>query len=97
MAIRCRVFSASRSSNRSAQMRSIRDETASALELYSSMSWIPAAKASSVGARPVVIWERRLETVDGDRGGWIVGGEISSFACDSAVGTEGWRDLRIAC
>jgi hypothetical protein len=33
------------------------------------MSWTPAAKVSSVGARPVVIRERRAETVDGGMGG----------------------------
>ena len=69
MARRCCVFNASRSSRRWAQMRSIREDTASAVERYSSMSWIPAAKVSSVGARPVVIRERRAETAEGGMGG----------------------------
>lgn len=69
IASRCCVFTASRSSRRWAHMRSIREETASAVERYTSMSWTPAAKASSVGARPVVIRERRAETAEGGIGG----------------------------
>ena len=69
MASRCCVFKASRSSRSWAQLRNIRDDTTSAVERYSSISWIPAAKVSSVGARLVVIRERRAETVDGGMGG----------------------------
>ena len=52
------------------------------------MSCIPAAKASSVGASPVVIRERREETVDGGMGGRVVDAEDSP----SLVGGEGWSD-----
>ena len=73
IARRCRVFSASRSSRRSAHTRSICDETASALDRYSSISWTPEAKESSTGARLVVMSERRAETVEGEIGGRVWG------------------------
>lgn len=47
-------------------MRSTREENESAVDRYSSISWSPAAKESSVGARSVVILERRAETSAGD-------------------------------
>lgn len=61
----------SRSSKRRAQMRKICDDTLSAVARYSSMSWIPAANASRVGANPRVTRERRAETVEGVNGGSI--------------------------
>lgn len=63
-------------------MRSIRDETASAVLLYNSISWIPEANASSVGARPVVIRDRRDETADGVIGGCDVDEAEDSLVCD---------------
>lgn len=75
---RC-VFWLSRSSKRCEQMRSIRDETASAEARYSSMSCTPAANASSVGTRPDVMRDNRADTADGVIGGRVeVEGDESS-------------------
>lgn len=56
----------SRSSSRSAHMRRIREERLSAVERYTSMSWREEAKVSNVGAREVVMRERREDTSAGD-------------------------------
>lgn len=69
MARRSIAFRASRSSNRPAQMRRTRDDTRSDMDRYSSISWTPAAKVSSVGASPLVMRERRDATADGGIGG----------------------------
>lgn len=57
------------------------------------MSWSPAAKASSVGASPVVIRERRAETSEGEmeegRGRDFEEVDDSSSVVDSG----GLRDL----
>lgn len=63
------AFRASRSSNRPAQMRRTCDDTRSDMDRYSSISWTPAAKVSSVGASPLVMRERRDATADGGSGG----------------------------
>jgi hypothetical protein len=60
------MFCASRSSRRWAQMRRTCDENVSAVDRYNSISWSPAASASSVGASPVVIRERRAEISAGE-------------------------------
>lgn len=69
MARRSIAFRASRSSNRPAQMRRTCDDTRSDMDRYSSISWTPAAKVSSVGASPLVMRERREATADGGIGG----------------------------
>lgn len=63
------MLCASRSSRRCAQTRSIREDTVSDVARYNSMSCMPAAKVSSVGARPVVIRDSRDETAEGVKGG----------------------------
>lgn len=69
MARRSIAFRASRSSNRPAQMRRTCDDTRSDMDRYSSISWTPAAKVSSVGASPLVMRERRDATAEGGIGG----------------------------
>lgn len=59
---------ASRSSSRSAHIRSTRVETASDMERYSSMSCTPAANESRVGAKPDATRDRRADTTDGGIG-----------------------------
>lgn len=97
MASRRSAFRASRSSSRSEQIRSTRDDTVSPIARYRSMSWIPAANVSNVGARPVVMRERRDDTAEGGigRGEW---------AADSWPGCEsccwpgpGSNDASMAC
>lgn len=60
-------------------MRSIRDETLSAEARYSSISCTPAAKASSVGARPAVMRDSWDETADG-----VMGGRVEDEVEDSS-------------
>lgn len=66
--------------------------------LYNSISWIPEAKASSVGARPVVIRDRRDETVDGVIGGCDVDEAVDCPpGCDLAGMGGGFNDARMDC
>lgn len=67
------AFPASRSSSRSAQMRSTRDDTVSDMVRYSSISWMPAANESRVGARLWVSRESLADIADG-----VIGGKLSS-------------------
>jgi hypothetical protein len=90
-------------------MRSIRDETVSAEERYSSMSWTPAANASRVGARFAVMRDSSAETADGGIGrvdvegvseGWVEGLRDSRMACWEGSRREGstsCSDLREGC
>lgn len=89
------MLNESRSSRRCAQVRRIRDETASAVVLYISISWMPAAKVSSVGASPVVMRERRQEMAEGAMGGWVVDEDASSD-CGCVFG-GGFKDASIDC
>lgn len=91
------AFRASRSSNRSEQIRSTREDTVSAIARYRSMSWRPVAKVSKVGARLLVIRERRADTVEGGIGGKVVDG-----SCRDCESVRCWMgpdriDARIAC
>lgn len=88
------AFRASRSSRRSAQMRRTCAETRSDMDRYSSMSWVPAAKESRVGARPSVMRERREATADGGIGGRGVAG-VEDSGSDCVV--PGSNDENIFC
>ena len=60
------------------------------------MSWIPEAKVSRVGARVVVIWERRDDMLDGVRGRGV--GDCDCWG-SWLEGCCGWgcSEAKIAC
>lgn len=97
------AFRASRSSNRSEQIRSTREDTVSAIARYRSMSWSPVAKVSKVGARLPVIRESRDDTVEGNIGGTeVVDEEVVDGSCWDFESERCWIwseciDARIAC
>lgn len=87
IATRCMAFRASRSSSRSAHMRRTRDDTRSDMERYSSTSWTPAARESSVGPNPSAMRKSREDTADGGIGGnddsdWPDGVEPVTGCCN---------------